>query len=226
MDERRTAHAFLAARLADFFVAAFCHLAECAADFKRVLASLALQQDEHGDLLETLQERIAASLPGVADALDVFSLNPVAFCAQCTRQCALACLAHFGLLKPRQDVCAAARSALKLHALFRQQVCELLAGHGCHFARVRLPGSRPRRLRGRWARVCEARLPGQAYQELLVPRPTQAQAQPRTIQTQAQALSQSQVPQTQPLVPLQQQPQYQQPHPSFLPDPFPRGLRG
>jgi hypothetical protein len=165
-DEKDTARSFLSVRLADFFSAAYCQLSVCisASDCKRVLASLAFQQDEHGDLLETLQEQLSAQLPGLDSALKVFSLDTTGFSAQVARQCALVSLANFRLLRPGQDVCAAAKSAIKLHALFRQQVCELLAGHGSRFARVR-PPAQARRLRGKWARLFEARLPAPAFEK-------------------------------------------------------------
>lgn len=137
MERQQSTKRWVSIRLSVFFTAVLCNLYQAVgARFKEILAALALDSDEFEDLRQCLASEVEQQVPGLEPALRTLRLDPETFFAQMTRQLAWASLANMILFTRPQTIEQVARASLKLQAVFRHQVMELLDGNVSEFAHV------------------------------------------------------------------------------------------
>jgi|ERR1044071_4962976 hypothetical protein len=129
---------FISINLAMFAAGAFCNLyADRPQYFKEILAGLALSQDTYSDLHAILVARIQEQEPGLVHGLSSLGLVPCELVSESFRQAAWVSLANVHLFTRPKTLEQVAAASLKLKALLRQEMTELLDKTCSRFATSR-----------------------------------------------------------------------------------------
>jgi hypothetical protein len=143
MELRQETKRFVAVTMMNFLAGVFCNMFKVCHQSKEIvrntLAQLALGSSELEDLKLELIDELATTAPGLEYALESLGLNHRAFIEQAIQQSAFVSLAHIRLLVEPKNLEQAAAVGLKISALIRQQIMEILDRSVSKFARVQPP---------------------------------------------------------------------------------------